>query len=158
MKHLLCFAVMVFLTACNQKDPHPEQMDGIYKDLAAELDLARRSLELEEKALVALLKEKALAVPQTGQIKFANKKIADAEEKIMIIKQRVTFFEISVSQRAALAKIKYGESFRAGGKPWPDKEELDLYRSVTKFQRDKLAWDRNKGVKKTVPRGTVKQN
>ena len=147
MKCLIIIAVMAFLTACTQNDPHPEHTDGIYKDLVAELDLARRSLELEEKALSVLLKEKTLAVPQTGQIKFANKKIADTEEKIMIMKQRVEH-----------AKIKYAESLRSGGRPWPDKEELDLYNSVTKFKRDKLAWDRNKGVKKTVPRGTVKTN
>lgn len=158
MKCLIFIAVMVFLTACTQKNPNPEHMDGIYKDLVAELDLARRTLELEEKALSVLLKEKALAVPQTGQIKFANKKISDAEEKIMIIKQRVAYFEISASQRAEHAKLKYDESLRSGGKPWPDKEELDLYNSVTKFQRDKLAWDRNKGIKKSVPRGTVKTN
>ena len=158
MKCLIFIAVMVFLTACTQKDPHPEQMDGIYKNLMAELDLARRSLELEEKSLTTLIKERALVVPQTGQNKFANKKIADAEEKITIMRQRVKFFEISASQRAEHAKIKYDESLRSGGKPWPDKEELDLYNSVTKFQRDKLAWDRNKGIKKTVPRGTSKTN
>lgn len=158
MKCLIIIAVMAFLTACTQNDPHPEHTDGIYKDLVAELDLARRSLELEEKALSVLLKEKTLAVPQTGQIKFANKKIADTEEKIMIMKQRVAYFEISVSQRVEHAKIKYAESLRSDGRPWPDKEELDLYNSVTKFKRDKLAWDRNKGIKKTVPRGTVKTN
>lgn len=158
MKCLLFIAVMAFLAACNQKDPNPEHLDGIYKDLVAELNLARRNLELEEKSLATLIKEKALVVPQTGQIKFANKKIADAEEKIMIMRQRVAFFEISASQRAEHAKIKYEESLRSGGKPWPDKEELALYNSVTKFQRDKLAWDRNKGIKKTVPRGTSKSN
>lgn len=156
MKCLIFIAIMVLLTACTQKDPHPELLDGIYKDLVAELDLARRALDQEEKSLATLVKEKALAVPQTGQVKFANKKIADAEEKILVMKQRVMFFEISVSQRSDHAKLKYEESLRAGGKPWPDKEEFDLYSSVTKFQRDKLAWDRNKGVKKTVPRGTSK--
>lgn len=158
MKCLIFIAVMAFLTACTQKNPHPEQMDGIYKDLAAELDLAQRALELEEKSLATLIKDKALVVPQTGQIKFANKKIAEAEEKIMIMRQRVAFFEISVSQRAEHAKAKYDESLRSGGKPWPDKEELALYNSVTRFHRDKLAWDRNKGIKKNVPRGTLKTN
>lgn len=158
MKCLIFIAVAVFLTACTQKDPNPELLDGIYKDLVAELDLARKALDLEEKSLATLMKEKALAVPQTGQIKYANKKIADAEERIMIMKQRVAFFEISISQRSDHAKLKYEESLRAGGKPWPDKEELALYNSVTKFQRDKLVWDRNKGVKKTVPRGTSKTN
>ena len=154
MKCLIYIAVMVILTACAQKDPNPELLDGIYKDLVAELDLARRSLELEEKSLLDLVKEKSIAIPQTGQIKFAIKKISDAEEKIMIMKQRVIFFEISVAQRVGLARIKYGESLRTGGKPWPDKEEVALYNSATKFQRDKLEWERNRGIKKIVPRGT----
>lgn len=154
MKCLIFIAIMVIFTACTQSDPNPEKMDGIYKDLVSELELARRSLDLEEKSLLGLLKEKSIAIPQTGQIKFANKKIADAEEKIMIMRQRILFFEISVAQRTELAKIKYAASLRAGGKPWPDKEEVALYKSVTKFQREKLEWERNRGVKKNVPRGT----
>lgn len=156
MKSLFFIAFTVFLTACTPNDTHPELVDGIYKDLSAELDIAKRALDLEEKALATLVREKALAVPQTGQIKFANKKISDAEEKIMIMKQRVQFFEISAAQRVGVARAKYAESLRPGGKPWPDKEELDLYNSVTKFQRDKLAWERNRGMKKLVPRGTTK--
>lgn len=157
MKCLIYIFLTIFLAACTQNDAHPELLDSIYKDLSVELGLAKRALDQEEKNLLELVIDKSLAVPQTGQVKFANKKISDSQEKIMIMKQRLQFFEISVAQRAALAKKKYEESLRPGGKPWPDKEEAALYNSVAKFQRDKLAWEAAKGIKKTVPRGTVKK-
>ncbi len=157
MKNLFLGSILMFLFACTPGDPQPELADPIYKDLAVELDIARKNLDLEDKNLKTLLKEKAAAIPQTGQVKFATKKVYDSQEKIIVLAQRVQYFEISLSQRASLAKLKYNESLAPGGKPWPDPQELAMYASVTKFQRDKLLWDRNKGVKKDVPRGTDKK-
>lgn len=158
MKCLIFVAFALFLNSCTPNNTHPEQVDGIYKDLTAELGIAIKALDEEEKKLSGIVKEKELAVPQTGQIKFTNKKIADSLEKINVLKQHKQFFEIKVEQRLHRAQVKYQESLQSGGKPWPDPEEAALYNSVTKFQRDKIAWDKNKGMKKLVPRGTVKNN
>ena len=157
MKIFFLASFLMFFVACTPGDPRPELADPIYKDLAQELDIARRALELEEKNLKELEKEKSLVVPQTGQIKFANKKISDSQEKIMILGQRLQYFKISLERRASVARTKYSESLASGGRAWPDQEEAALYYSVTKFQRDKLVWDRTKGVKKDVPRGTLKK-
>lgn len=158
MKFLIIAAFALFFTSCNSKNAHPEQLDSIYKDLVTELDIANKSLEEEEKNFASLLEEKSLAIPQTGQIKFANKKIADSQNKINSLKQQKLFFEIKVAQRLEHSHIKYEESLRPGGKPWPDQEEVSLYNSVTRFQRNKISWEKNKGMKTDVPRGTNKNN
>lgn len=157
MKYIVIATISLFFAACNSKNAHPEQLDSIYKDLATELDIANKSLAAEEKNLSALLEEKALAVPQTGQIKFANKKIADSTNKINALKQQKLFFEIKVAQRLEHARAKYEESLRPGGEPWPDQKEAALYSSIAKFQRNKIFWEKNRGMKADVPRGTEKK-
>ena len=92
MKNLFFATLMLFINACTPSNPHPEQLDPIYKDLAMELGIANKALEEEEKRLVSANNEKSLAVPQTGQIKFSNKKIADSTEKINILKQQKLYF------------------------------------------------------------------
>lgn len=155
MKRLKIMALVLFISGCTKNDPHPELLDSIYKDLVVELDIASKGLDEEEKNLISVLKEKSMAIPQTGQIKFANKKVADSYERLNILSQRKKFFEIKIAQRVQFAQLRHDESRRPGGKPWPDPEEQALYSSVAKFQRDKLVWEKNKGMKKTVPRGTA---
>ncbi|MEQ1722143.1 MAG: hypothetical protein ABL930_03145 [Pseudobdellovibrio sp.] len=157
MKCLIIAAFLLFFSSCNQKNPNPERLDEVYLDLVTELDIASKSLEAEEKNLANLIKERDLAIPQTGQIKFANKKISDSEAKLNRLKQQKLYFEIKIEQRVRADKINYENSLKEGGKPYPDKDEISLYKSVVKFQREKLMWDKNKGIKKDVPRGTDKK-
>lgn len=158
MKYLIFTLIALFLSlslsSCVQNITNPEQSDEIYKDYIIELGLVSKLLDSEEKNLTQVLVERQSVVPQTGQIKFANKKITDAEEKITILKQQKQYFEIKIDQRARLVKSRYGESLTPSGRAWPDVEELKLYRAVTKFNRDKISWEKTKGLKKLVPRGT----
>jgi isopenicillin N synthase-like dioxygenase len=154
MKCLFFAALLLFFSACTQKDPHPEANDEIYKDLVSELDISSKMLEAEEKNLEHLIKEREKAVPQTGQIKYANKKVYDSEAAVNILKQRKQFFEIKIEERKYEAQQKYEQSLKPGGKPWPDPAEIKLYKSVAKLEREKFEWQKNKGMKKDVPRGT----
>ncbi len=153
MKYLYFALFFVFLTSCEKSDPNPHLSDEIYKDYQSEFDIAKKALETTEKEHDKLLVEKSKVVPQTGQIKFVQKKIYDNERQIESLKQQVRFFTIKLELRQAEDKQRYEES-RHGGRPWPDSAELDSYKSTIKFQREKIAWDRNKGMKKIVPRGT----
>ena len=154
MKYLFFIAFALFLASCNQRNPHPELSDEIYQDLVVELDIASKALDAEEKNLISLLKEKEKAIPQTGQIKFATKKVSDSKELIETLKQQKQFFEIKIEQRKFDVMNRYEESLKDGGRPWPDPEEIALYKSVVKFHRDKITHEKNKGIKKDVPRGT----
>lgn len=131
----------------------PELSDEIYKDLLIELDVATKELEAEEKNLEKLVADKEKAAPQSGQIKFANKKVFESENKITALKQQKQYFEIKVEQRKNIDRNNYLDSLK-NGKTWPNKEEVEEYKTTIKLQRDKINWDKNKGNKKDVPRGT----
>lgn len=154
MKYFFFAFYALLLTSCFDTVANPELTDEIYKDYVAELGIVKKSLEEEEKYLLTNIEERARAVPQTGQIKFSNKKVSDSEEKIQILRQQKQYFEIKIEQRALLAKQRHSESLRKNGRPWPDKDEVALYKAEAKFRRDKISWEKTKGVKKAVPRGT----
>lgn len=152
MKYLFFIAFALFLTACNKKNPTPELQDEIYKDLIQELDIATKALEEQEKTVASLEKEQQTAIPQTGQVKYATKKVYDAQAKVDVLKQQKQFFEIKIELRKHHVRQRYEESLRDGGRPWPDPEEVKTYKAVTKLHRDKIEHQRNGG--RVVPRGT----
>ena len=157
MKCIILALFLLFISSCDKKDPHPEARDEIYTDLMLEADIASKAAEGEEKNLGAMKIELDKAIPQTGQIKYATKKLRSAEDSLNQLKQRKLYFEIKAERRKAYVEQRYQESFDKGGRPWPDKEELEVYKSIAKFNKEKLDWDKNKGIRKNVPRGTKVQ-
>ncbi len=154
MKNLYFLISFIYLlTSCEKPDAHPEERDEIYQDLRQELEITSKALESEEKNLEKLTLEKENVVPQTGQIKFALKKIYETESTLTKLRQQKQFFEIKLELRKAADHEQYLKSLKTK-KPWPDPEEVATYKSTLKLQREKLSWDKNKGMKKNVPRGT----
>ncbi len=144
---------LIFITSCVQRDPNPEQSDIIHRDLKKELDLMQKNIadvEMEYESRLADLKS---VVPQTGQIKTYEKKVFESKNNLERLKQQEQYFKISVLQRKEYVQKRYEESFR-GGRPWPDLAEIEIFEKSQKLQRDKIAWDKNKGMIKNVPRGT----
>lgn len=152
MNYFLVLITLTVFSGCTKTNPNPEATDPIYIDLNQELDVATKGLEDELKNLSKLYSEKEKVVPQTGQVKYADKKIYETQSTITKLQQQKQFFEIKMAVRKNDVQNRYSESLK-GGRQWPDKEELANYNSTIKLQREKLNWDRNKGVKK-VPRGT----
>ncbi len=153
MKYAILVVILTFFMGCNKPDPNPEKQDEIYKDLSAEFELATKRLEAETKNLTKLESEKEKVIPQTGQIKFAVRKINETQATITKLQQQKQFFEIKLELRKNDVRDRYMEA-RRGGRKWPDPEEIIAYQSFIKMQRQKLEWDKNKGVKKNVPHGT----
>lgn len=150
----ITFALFLFFLGCTKVDPHPENRDEIYADLGSELEIATKTLEAAEKNLLLAQEEIKKAIPQTGQIKYATKKLRNAEAFLAEMKQRKIYFDIKRERRRAYVQFRYKESLSSEGRPWPDPKEIEEYRAIVKFNRDKLEWDRTKGMKKDVPRGT----
>ncbi len=157
MKCLFFAFFALILTSCTQADPYPESRDEIYKDLITELEIAEKAYEAEEKQQERLAAELSKALPQTGQVKYATKKLRDSSERLNALLQQKTYFGIKLEQRKAYVQARYQESLKDPTRPWPDEKELEMYRSVVKFNRDKIAWEKSKGMKKSVPRGTVEE-
>lgn len=153
MKIFIFVLILSVFSSCNKPDPNPENSDEIYKDLIQELDLATKALEAEQKNLTKLEEELQKAAPQTGQIKFSQKKVFETQAVLTKLAQQKQFFEIKLELRKAEVRERYLEA-RRGGRKWPDLTEVESYKAVIKLQRDKLEWEKNKGKKKDVPRGT----
>lgn len=147
MKNTLFFVIFTvfFAAGCSKPDPNPENRDPIYADYLAELDLAKKSLESEEKNLAEHETAFKAVVPQTGQIKYARKRIEESQAKIDKLKQQVTYFELKIAERLKETRKKYLAAFKAG-QAWPDQKEIDEYKSVQKLRRDKIAADRNERI------------
>ena len=158
MNFQLCALILIifFFFGCKKTDPAPELRDEIYKDLIIELDIAQKSIEAEEKNLLRLQADLKKAVPQTGQIKFATKKVRDSESRLDQLRQQKIFFEIKLERRKEEVRFKYAQSLKPNGPPWPDEKEIEMYKTITQFQRSKNQWEQTKGYKedKNVPRGT----
>lgn len=154
---LITFFIIVSLTSCKKENPTPELNDEIYQDLIQELSVATKNLESEEKNLEKVKQELSNVAPQTGQIKFAQRKVTETENTINKLRQQKQFFEIKLELRKDDIRARYLESFKKG-KPFNNEKEIEDYRAVIKFQRDKLAWEKNKGTKKDVPHGTEKKD
>lgn len=148
---LLCFS-------CSKRDPHPELKDEIYSDLLAEQDIMAKSVDAAEKELAELEKTVKTAVPQTGQARSFDAKYFEAKNALEKMKQQRQYFDIKVEERKLDVQDRYNESFTKNGRKWPDPAEVATYKAKLKLYRDKIAWEKNKGmIKNNVPRGTDKK-
>lgn len=148
---LLCFS-------CSKRDPHPELKDEIYSDLLSEQDIMAKNVDAAEKELVELEKTVKSAVPQTGQSKSFYAKYFEAKNAVDKMRQQRQYFDIKVEERKLDVQSRYAESFSKNGRAWPDPAEIATYKAKLKLYRDKIAWERNRGmIKNNVPRGTEKK-
>ncbi len=167
MKKMIFVQFFLFLTAtglvsCNKRDPNPELSDTIYLDLKSELEIAQKNLAAEEAQHLRVAEELKAVVPQTGQNKFAVKRLFESDNNLDRYKQQVKYFEIAVALRKNQAKSRYLENLTSGGRPWPDQAEIDDYRARLKLQKAKLSWEKKPDPNekplpaetKDVPRGT----
>lgn len=141
----IAFLASFFALGCNKPEPNPETRDPLYTDYLAELDLAKKSLEAEEKTYSEHETAFKATVPQTGQIRYARKRLEESKAKIDRLKQQVTYFELKVANRLKETRKKYLIAFNSG-KIWPDPKEIEEYRSVLKLRRDKIAADHNERI------------
>ncbi len=144
------------MISCTQHDPNPERTDIIYRDLSSEVDIVNKNIKSAEAEYATRLTDLQSVVPQTGQIKSLEKKVFESKNQLDRLNQQRQFFEISLEERKLYVLKRYEESFR-GGKAWPDEKEIEEFQRAQKLQREKLAWEKNKGMVKVVPRGTTKK-
>jgi hypothetical protein len=136
----LIITISLALCACNKPEPNPELKDPIYSDLNAQLAAATQALEAEKKTLEGHKKELEDVVPQTGQIKYAKKRIYESEDKITHFEQEKSYLELRVESRKREARKSYLISFKEK-KDWPDPKEWESYQAEQKLRKAKATWD-----------------
>ncbi len=137
---LIIFVTLLLLSACNKPDPNPELKDPIYADLNAELALAEAAIAAEAANLKKFQDELAAVVPQTGQIKYAQKRVEETKSKLARHQQQRDYFELKIAARKKLASRAYLEAFHKKT-DWPDPEEWRAYQLEKKFRSAKKTWD-----------------
>lgn len=132
---------LVFLSACEKKaDPNAYKQDLILADLNAKADETSKAVEAAKKELEGFRKELAEVKPQTGQIKYASKRVYDTEAKITKLEQEKRYFELAAKAREREAKKLYKEAFKSG-KPWPDSAGFEEYKTEERLRNAKRSWD-----------------
>ncbi len=147
---LLLILVCAFGLSCKQEDPTPELSDKIFKDLQSELEIAKKNTEFEVSQQSKMSVELKQAVPQTGQRKFAEKRVFESASQLTVYRQQEKYFEVKLEERRIYVRKRYLESLLPNGRLWPSPEEAAEYALRLKLRRAKLEWD-----KRNVPRGTA---
>lgn len=140
LRILIIFFVIIWISACNKPDPEPEKKDPIYADLQAELGISQREIAEVEKQLSDYRSDLERVKPQTGKIKYAQKRYFETEKALDMLKQREKYWKIRIEERARFVRQKSMEAYQQGRK-WESGNEYEEYLAEKRLRRAKLVWD-----------------
>ncbi len=148
MERILLLFLPFLLFSCNKPEPTPEIRDPIYQAYKSQLDLAKKAAAeaiktLEEKK-AALEKVK----PQTGQIKYAQKRYWDTQRTIDSLLQQEKYWTVKIKEREDTARTEYLKAFKSG-KTWPDPKEFQEYSAEKRLREARLQWDTKDRIQKS---------
>lgn len=144
---IICLILLsLSLVACNKPDPNPELKDPIYNDLHSAAAEASQLLEAEKKNLEGFEKELSDVVPQTGQVKYAQKRVRESKEKIVRLEQEKQYLELKIEARKRESKKSYSKAFKKG-ETWPDPQEWNSYQTEKRLRNAKRTWDAKERIK-----------
>lgn len=160
---ILLLQCLLFILGCEKPDPNPHLKDPIYSDILSEITAHQSSIEAEKKQLEEHQKAAKEAKPQTGQIKFAEKRVWDSKERLAKLNQMLRYWQSRQISREIEAKESYQKAWDAK-KPWPEPEEFERYKAQKKLSevgsKEWSAKNRMESYNSTrptvqnVPRGT----
>lgn len=127
------------LLGCNKPDPNPELRDPIYLDIQKELADTQKAIEAEKANLAEHKKNLGLVVPQSGQIKYAQKRYYDSEAVINKLKQQLTYWQIHLETRKKVAREDYFSAYKLD-KHWPDPKEYQEYLQIKRLEKIPKTW------------------
>lgn len=140
MRIIILCILSLALFACNKPDPNPELKDPVFSDFQSMLAGTSQELEAEKKNLEGFEKELADAIPQTGQIKYAQKRVRETKEKITRLEQEEQYLKLKVEARKKESKTSYSVAFKKG-ETWPNPQEWTDYQTQKRFRNAKKSWD-----------------
>lgn len=144
----MLFLFIISVIACDRPDPEPEKHDPIYSDMLNEAKSAEGELKSAEKDLEGFQKDLENAVPQTGQIKFAQKRVFETKERIEKLRQMKDYWELRAESRVKWDRKEYLKAFHKK-EPWPDPKEYEEYKMLRKLQLAPKNWDNRKRLEET---------
>lgn len=139
-KHFILIILTVFLLAgCEKPNPHPEALDPIMADIESELKATDSTIKSTEKELEGFQLEEKKVQPQTGQNKYAQKRIYETTARLDKLKQMLQYWELRRESRLKEARRLYMIAYKAK-QPWPDPNEFKEYSMQKKLRLAPLGW------------------
>jgi len=160
MRILFFIALSLCIFGCNKPNPNPEKIDPIYADLQKRYAEYKKYADDEKKTLSEHEKTLKEAKPQTGQIKYAEKRYYESKLRLEKLEQMVRYFEIRIESRLQYARADYLKSWNKK-EAWPKANEYSEYLSVIEAQMKRMSWDpkeRIKNYKEEEARSKIKTN
>jgi hypothetical protein len=121
-------AVIHLSFSCSKRNPNPELLDPIYLDLLALEGEAQKAVAVEEGFLAEHEKALKSVVPQTGQIKYAEKRYWESINRVTKARQQARYYEVKRRARKLQARRDYSIAY-SRGLPWPPPSEYSEYSS-----------------------------
>lgn len=153
MKAVLFCCLALILIACNKPDPNPELKDPIYADLEARRKQIEGEIEAEKKNLEEAQAEIDKAVPQTGQVKFAQKHYYEIKNRIEKLQQQALYYKLRHESRMQEARESYLKAYKKG-ESWPDPQEFEDYRISESARTKSRNWSVKERMEKELPSGS----
>lgn len=104
---------MTTLAGCKKADPTPELKDALYQNFKSEAQAAEADVKAAETAVLDAEGEIKKAVPQTGQIKYAQKRYWEARNKLTLAEQKKRTAEVQAEMRLWKVRVACLEAFHA---------------------------------------------
>ncbi len=142
---ILCAFSFGAVLGCDKPNPNPESIDPIYSDLSKLHKDAQAQLEARKKDLEGFLVEEKAAQPQTGQVKYATKRVNETKAEINRLKQMVDYYAIKLDSRKEYAFKSYMAAFREK-KPWPDPKEFEEYKVQRRLETSSRQWSQKQQI------------
>ncbi|XGC80860.1 hypothetical protein ACES2L_16165 [Bdellovibrio bacteriovorus] len=146
MRIISLIIISLCLFACNKPEKNPELRDPIYSAIEAELKATEVAIAGEEKTLADHEKTLANVVPQTGQIKYAQKRVAESKNKLSKLLQEKQYLELKKKARVREAKKTYLAAFKKG-ESWPNPKEWESFQAEERLRKAKRTWDVQERIK-----------
>ena len=127
------------LVSCDKPDPNPELRDPIFNDLNSRLAASVQALAAEKKNYDEQKEAVEAAIPQTGQLKRAQRRLYESENQLTRLEQEKKYLELKIESQRNSAKTAYMESYRKK-QPWPNPEDWEAYSLEKKFRSAKKQW------------------
>lgn len=127
------------LLGCKKADPNPELKDPLYQALQTEIAAAGAAVVAAQTAVTEAEGEIKKVVPQTGQIKYAEKRYWDARNKLTQAEQKKRALEVKAEMRLWKARVANIEAFHQD-KEWSDPDALANHHSDKELEAKPRNW------------------
>lgn len=132
--------ILTVIVSCDKPNAEPERLDPVYFELEKEASAVEAEIKKAEKDLESFEKDAKLVVPQTGQRKFAEKRVFESRNKLERLEQLKKYWELKLESRKKWDREHYLKAYNKK-EPWPDPKEFEEYQIQRKLEQAPRNWD-----------------